>query len=44
MNDLMAYKLYKKKKKTEKLMKRKNDLKNDVVCGQIINICKLGAN
>ncbi len=31
-------------KKTKKLMKRKNDLKNDIVCGQIINICKLGAN
>jgi len=41
MNDLLTYKFYKK----EKQWKNKNKIfKSDLVCGQIINTCKLAAN
>lgn len=45
MNDLLAWELYKKKKKKRKKATPKNKMSiSHLVCGQLINICKLGAN
>ncbi len=44
MNNLLAYKLYKKETKQINWREKKKMLKNDIVCAQIINTCKLGAN
>jgi hypothetical protein len=42
INDLLAYNLYKKGREGD-LMKKKN-LRSSLVCGQIINTCKISAN
>jgi hypothetical protein len=45
MNDLLAWELYKKKKRKQQKQPKKNKMsRSHLICEQLVNICKLGAN